>query len=344
VKTRIVLVAAGVCGVLCIGISAHAVQAAPAEPAASAVSHAGRLPLSALPITARIKVPEGPAWLETGFGSLWVSKTNSKEVLRIDPDSNEVIATIRVGAKPALGIGIGLGYVWIADTKDKSIRQIDPNTNQVVHTIAVKNLPKETEGSIGVGEGSLWVLTNEGDTDSGTLSRIDPMTGDISANIQVNAGSHAALVAFGSVWVTSTAAGSVLRVDARNNAVVAEIQVHAAPRFLAAGEGSVWVLSQTDGSLARIDPLTNQVAATIEVGVPGEGGDLSLGEDFAWVAAEGAPLTQIDPKTNRLVRQFAGGKRHDTLRVGFGSAWIVDELHGEIWRVDLSRLEGVPSL
>jgi virginiamycin B lyase len=311
--------------------------------AAEALPRAGRQPLSALPITARIKVPPGPVWLETGFGSLWATITNSKEVLRIDPATNQVIAAIRVGSKPELSIGIGLGSVWIADTKDKSIKQIDPKTNQVIHTFAV-NLPKETKGSIGVGEGSLWALTNEGDADSGTLSRIDPMSGEVSANIQVNAGSHAALVAFGSVWVTSTAAGSVLRVDARNNAVVAEIPVHAAPRFLAADAGGVWVLSQGDGSLARIDPLSNKVSATINLGVPGEGGDVSLGENFVWVAAEGVPLSQIDPRTNRLVRQFAGGKRDDTLRVGFGSAWIVDELHGEIWKVDLARLEGLPSL
>jgi virginiamycin B lyase len=311
--------------------------------AAEALPRAQRQPLSELPITARIKVPPGPAWLEMGFGSLWVTITNSKEVLRIDPDTNKVIATIRVGSKPQLGIGIGLGSVWIADIKDKSIKQIDPQTNQVIHTFAVK-LPKETEGSIGVGEGSLWMLTNEGGTDSETLSRIDPISGEVSADIQVNAGSHAALVAFGSVWVSSTAAGSVLRVDARNNAVVAEIPVHGDPRFLAADEGAVWVLSQGDGSLARIDPLTNKVSATIDVGVPGAGGDVSIGENFVWVAAQGVPLSQIDPRTNRLVRQFAGGKRDDTLRVGFGSAWIVDELHGEIWRVDLSRLEGLPSL
>jgi hypothetical protein len=74
------------------------------------------------------------------------------------------------------------------------------------------------------------------------------------------------------------------------------------------------------------------------LGVPGEGGDLSIGENYVWVSAEGVPLSQIDPRTHRLVRQFAGGKRDDTLRVGFGSAWIVDELKGEIWRVDLSRL------
>ena len=310
--------------------------------AGEAPNKTSRLPVETLPIAARVAVPVGPAWLETGFGSLWVTKINSKEVLRIDPSSNKVIATIRVGSKPELGIGIGLGYVWIADTKDKSIKQIDPSNNQVVHTIGVK-LPKETEGSIGVGEGSLWALTDDDDTDSGTLARIDPFTGAVVANIRVNAGSHCALVAFGSVWVTSTAGGAVLRVDPRTNTVVAEITVRRAPRFLAASGDSIWVLNQGDGSLSRVDPQSNQVSASVELGVPGEGGDLSISDDFVWVSAEGVPLSQIDPRTNRVVRQFAGGKRVDTLRTGFGAAWLVDELHGQIWRVDLSRLDGMPS-
>jgi hypothetical protein len=66
--------------------------------------------------------------------------------------------------------------------------------------------------------------------------------------------------------------------------------------------------------------------------------DLSVAENYVWVAAERVPLSQVDPRTNRVIRQFVGGKRDDTMRVGFGSAWIVDELHGQIWRVDLAKL------
>src|ERR1700722_5703167 len=58
--------------------------------------------LTALPIVERIKVPVGPAWLETGYGSVWLSKINSKALLRIDPASNKVIARIALGAKPEL--------------------------------------------------------------------------------------------------------------------------------------------------------------------------------------------------------------------------------------------------
>lgn len=208
-------------------------------------------------------------------------------------------------------VNIPLGNRWAVrivdsysstDTKDRSVTQIDPKTNQVVRTIAV-NIPDETEGSIGVGEGSLWLLTNENGTDSGTLSRLDAVSGKVTANIKVKPKSHAATVAFGSVWVTSSGDGTVERVDPRTNVVSAEIRVHASPRFLAAGADSLWVLSQGDGTLARIDPRTNRVVATVAVGVPGEGGDPSIGEGYVRVSAEGVPLSQIDPRTNKLIRQ-----------------------------------------
>jgi virginiamycin B lyase len=324
---------------LLLGAVMAAATAAPAG-RAPAEPKLPQLPLAKLPIVARIKVPVGPAWLETGFNSVWLTKIKSRAVFRIDPGTNKVVARIPVGSNPELGIGIGLGFAWVADTKDRTLTQIDPATNSVVRVIPV-NVPDDTEGSIGVGEGSVWVLTNDGGTDSGTLSRIDPVSGHIVANIAVKPKSHAATVAFGAVWVTSTGSGSVLRIDPATNAVVAEIAVHAKPRFLAGGEGSLWVLSQSDGTLARIDPATNRVVATISVGVPGEGGDLAVGEHYVWVSAERVPLTQVDPVTNKVLRQFAGGRRDDTMRVGFGAAWIVDENHGQIWRVDLDALAGV---
>jgi len=299
-------------------------------------------PLSALPIAERIKVPAGPAWLGIGFGSVWLSKSESKVVLRIDPATNRVTATIPVGSDPELGIAIGLGFVWIADPKDKSLTQIDPRTNRVVRTLAI-NIADDPEGSIGVGGGSIWLITNENATDSGTVTRVDAKTGKVTAQIPVKPKSHAVVFAFGSAWVTSTGGNSMSRIDPRRNAVVADLAVSAKPRFLAAGAGSVWVLSQSDGILSRIDPRTNRVVAKIAVGVPGDGGDLDIADGYAWVSAEGVPVSQIDPTTNQLIRQFVGGRKDDTLRVGFGSAWVVDEDNGEIWRIDLKRLSPRPA-
>jgi virginiamycin B lyase len=299
---------------------------------------AKQYPLASLPITERIKVPVGPGWLEIGFGSVWITKSESKLLLRIDPATNAVVARIRVGPDPELGIGSGLGFIWIPDPKDRTIRQVDPATNTIVRTIPVK-LAADPEGSIAIGEGSIWAITNEGGTDSGTLTRVNARTGIVTANIPVKPKSHAAIAAFGSVWVSSSGAGTVARVDPQTNAVIAEAPVRALPRFMVASQDAVWVLSQADGTLERIDPSNNRVVAMVEIGVPGDGGDLAVGDESLWVSAERVPLSQVDPHKNLLLRQFVGGRKDDTMRIGFGSAWIISEQQGELWRVDLDQLK-----
>src|ERR1700734_2851488 len=82
-------------------------------PAASPAVAGHQLPLEKMPVTERIKVPAGPGWLEVGYGSVWVSKSETREVLRIDPIASRVVAKISVGSDPELGIGVGLGSIWI---------------------------------------------------------------------------------------------------------------------------------------------------------------------------------------------------------------------------------------
>jgi len=295
-----------------------------------------RQPIARLPIATRIQIPKGPAWLETGYGSVWVTDILGHQVIRIDHQTNRVIARIPVGSEPELGLGMGFGSVWVPDVRDRSITEIDPETNQVRRVIPV-DLAPFPEGSIGVGEGGLWVITRADGTDAATLSQIDPVRGEVVAQMPVHPQSHAVTVAYGSVWVSSTADHVVSRIDPATHAVIAEIPMHAKPLFLAAGEGSVWVLCQGDGSLLRIDPATNTVIATVWLGVPGEGGDLSIDGGYVWVSAEGTPLTQIDPTDHRVLRQYVGGKQLDTLRVRFGAAWLVDAAHGQVWRVPVDQ-------
>jgi virginiamycin B lyase len=294
-------------------------------------------PIAELPMLARVAVPAGPGWLGVGFGSVWLSKSESHMLYRIDPVSDKVTASIPMGPDAELGIAFGLGSVWIADTKDHLLRQVNPRTNKVVNSFPV-NISNEPEGSIAVGAGSLWLLTNENGTDSGTLSRLNPKTGKVVANIKVKPHSYAVVLAHDSAWVTNSDDASVTRIDIRTNKVVADIAVHASPRFMAAGSGSLWVLSQSDGSLARIDPASNRVVATIALGGAGPGGDLAVEDGTVWASAEGVPVSVIDPNTNALVRQFAGGQKADTLRAAFGAVWVVDELQGQIWKVSVSQL------
>ena len=51
--------------------------------------------------------------LAIGGGSIWVSNTAARTVSRIDPSTNKVVATIKIGNAPA-GIAEEAGLLWVA--------------------------------------------------------------------------------------------------------------------------------------------------------------------------------------------------------------------------------------
>lgn len=57
-------------------------------------------------------------------GSLWIRHFEQGAVLKVDPLSLRVTATIATGRGPT-GIGVGLGSVWVADFRDGTLARID---------------------------------------------------------------------------------------------------------------------------------------------------------------------------------------------------------------------------
>jgi virginiamycin B lyase len=275
-----------------------------------------------------------PDWLEIGSGSLWVSNPGLGAVQRIDPDTNKVLAEVKVN-NPCAAMAAGYGSLWVASRKNKSIYRIDANNNKVI--AAIPATVADSEASLAAGEGGVWVLTDR----KGVLSRIDPATNEVVAQINVKPYSYAAVSGFGAIWVTNTGSsrstenGSVQRVDPRTNTVVATITVRGQPRFLAAGDGAVWVLNQKDGTVSKIDPRTNEVVATIDVGVPGPGGDIAAGEGAVWVRATRVLLSVIDPKTNKVIKRFGPANGSGAVRAGDGKVWVSAHDVNRVWRLDL---------
>jgi YVTN family beta-propeller protein len=111
--------------------------------------------------------PPNPTAIAVGEGAVWVvsrrlafssirggqdSPVLRGTVSRIDPKTNAVVATIRVGADP-FGIAVGEGSVWVANRRGFSISRIDPRTNEVVASIPIGNRPQ----GIAAGHGAVWV-------------------------------------------------------------------------------------------------------------------------------------------------------------------------------------------
>ena len=312
---------------------------APARPKRPGVTTPGvRIPIARLKPDAVFSLPGVPDWLAVDE-HVWVSNSPKHTVHRLDPKTNTVLATIEVGKHPCSGLAVGFGSLWVPTCGEKSA---DTVVGRSLVRVSLKDgkveatLPfevPESEGGIATGEGSVWVMTDR----AGTLTRIDPDTNKAVAEISVPPGSFAVAFGDGAVWVTSTEKSVLTRVNARTNIVEQTVPVGPRPRFLAVGEGSVWTINQGDGSISRVDIKTNKVVATIEAGIPGNGGEIAVGDGSVWVTSFEYPITRIDVATNKVVQQFHGDGG-DAIRFGLGSVWLSNLRAANVWRLDPKRI------
>ncbi len=293
--------------------------------------------LSDLPVVARVPLARSPDWLAEGFGSMWVVNYRPNRVSRIDPASNTVVAEIPLGSAGCLGIVVALDRVWVPTCGDGTLNEIDPATNQVARRIPVP-IAGGREGAFAFSDGSFWIPANVPDSSSADVVRVDPRSGSVIAHVGVGTRTDVVIAGFGAVWAASSVGDVVLRIDPRSAAVIVRVAVGPSPKFMAAGEGALWVQNRRDGSVSRVDPAVNREVARIEARVPTPYGDITVAAGAVWLSVNKTPLTRIDPRTNLVTHQFTGGDGADAVRFGFGSLWIADHAHGELWRIDLNRL------
>jgi YVTN family beta-propeller protein len=138
--------------------------------------------------------------LAAGAGALWVASGADDRVLRLDPATGRVVATIPVAAvaharlASPYGIAVGDGAVWVTNALAGTVSRIDPRVNAVAATITVGRRPTR----LAVGAGAVWVL-NAGD---GSVSKIDPARSAVTATIKVGGDLTGINAGAGGVWVT----------------------------------------------------------------------------------------------------------------------------------------------
>ena len=117
-----------------------------------------RIDPEAYEIVDTIDVGFGPVELEQGFDSLWV-RNRQLELVRIEPETGEVIATITgFATSPSLGLSFGGGHVWASNPD--GISAIDPGTNDLAFEIP---LPGSTFMDTYWQDDTLWVSTAASD-------------------------------------------------------------------------------------------------------------------------------------------------------------------------------------
>jgi virginiamycin B lyase len=208
---------------------------------------------------------------------------------------------------------------------------VDIKTNTVVASLPLTAV--NSEGGLVTSPDAVWMLTDP----KGILSRIDPATNKVTAEIEVAPGSVSCVYGDGAIWVSSPDKSVLTRVDAKTNKATDTIAVGPGPRFLTVGAGSVWTLNQGDGTVSRVEMKTRKLVTNIELGIPGTGGELAFGDGHVWATVSQVPITKIDPETNKVVKQWMGAGG-DSLRIGHGSLWLSNLGQGNVWRIDLKTL------
>ena len=316
-----------------VGQEQPAQKKKPGKPPRPGVSTPGvKRPLSGIHPAAIFDAGSGtPDWQVLTDDSVWVANGPRNAIHRLDVNSNQIAATITVGKRPCSGLAAGFGSIWVPSCGDKTVSRVDMKTNAVVATIPAG--PAESEGGIAASDHAVWLVTKS----SGKLSRIDPKTNSISATIDVPRGSASVLYGDGAIWVTAPAKNTLTRVDAKTNRVTDTIPVGPGPRFQTFGAGAVWTLNQGDGSISRVEAKTRKLSATIQVGIPGEGGEIAFGLGRIWATVFQIPISEIDPGSNQVVRQWVGDGG-DSIRAGHGSIWLSNLRAHTIWRIDPKQL------
>jgi DNA-binding beta-propeller fold protein YncE len=308
-------------------------------------------------LTATIPVGSYPRDVAVGAGAVWVSvndfaegEPESHAVLRIDPATNDIVATIPVHS--AGHLAVGSDAVWTIDSLEGEggdvLLRIDPTSNEVVATIPVDRYAFD----VAVDSTSVWLTREDGEGRSGEVIRIDPSTNEIVARIPVQGRIRDVVVGEGGVWVHDSREGgpSLIHVDPVTEQVVGRI-AGLAGGDVAAGAGVVWFqgwLSTIDPSVGtgagdrllalRIDPSSDAL-----VGEPIRLDwfrPFAVAEGGIWFVGEGPSVSVLNTQTLevdhsvRVEPVATDSTIHAAFDPGTGAIWVAN-YEDTITRIDL---------
>jgi YVTN family beta-propeller protein len=273
---------------------------------------------------------------------------------RIDPDTNELVATIPFGLsgrKPySIGeLAVGEGAIWVIDRLLNTLNRIDASTNTVSATFAftVPNAHVMNPAVIKVGLGRVWI------TAGGTaMLRIDPRNGRATL-VRIPGADTVWLesLAHGAVWAWTDSGAELWRIDAKTGEAVRAGAFGAADDFFnltpqpSVPAGEMWWDSNnvpgffhvydlaTGKRLATFDPIhvwINTIAPTAGSHIAG----FAQAHGRGWVSNRwDDTVLQLDPSTN-VTREVHVGRDPAGIAFGAGSIWVSNSGDGTVSRID----------
>jgi streptogramin lyase len=217
---------------------------------------------------------------------------------------------------------------------------------------------------------AVWV-TNGADN---RVYKIDPATGDILLEIEVDDPPGGVALGAGSAWVSSSTADYLLRLDVETGEEQARITIGPEGSGVAFSDGVAWVAQFTPGTITAVDPSTDEILRVINVGAGatgmaagsvwvttwtdmklarvevdftadtamvnavvlfGEGSAPAVGPDYVGATLYNLGEFQVFSADELLpVASFDVGNNANVATYGFGYFWVTNSITGDIYRID----------
>jgi hypothetical protein len=230
-------------------------------------------------------------------------------IMRLDPATGTVVATIPIDAQVLAPIAADETSVWVGMLNDEtpSVARIDPTTNELATVVALEGfgLPGpeaiQSLADLAVADDAVWVLvpeSSQGLITDGFVVKIDAQSERVVAAVAVGyslwfeAGE-------GSMWAQSGQREAV-QIDSETVEVVGKpIEIEGGFAPFGVGEGGVWFITDLPGgqsvAVSRLNPDTSEVDVSIALEtIPTWSAGLDATTDTVWVGTEANTLIRID--------------------------------------------------
>jgi hypothetical protein len=272
-------------------------------------------------------------WVQVVDGDAWTTLASGR-LQQLHGTTGAPGFAVPVSPETCTAMDVGDGSVWVGVCSNPSqVLRVDPRSGKVQARISLPGMKIVEEGSVGSGEGAVWVVT----TPHRQLVRIDPSANKVVKVTAVPDGVVAARAGLGALWITNPERGELLRLNPKTSAVEATIKVGRGARFFDVGEGAVWVQNNDDATVSRVDPKSNRVVATIRVDEGAvSGGDLAVGGGYVWARVTSALVAKIDPATNTVIARYGPRLGSGSVAADESAAWITAHDADAVYRLPLN--------
>jgi streptogramin lyase len=266
--------------------------------------------------------------------AIWVVSHRGGVVSRIDPATNEVVATIESPILPSCipNACIGLGdvatagqHVWFLNQYKRSVQRVDASSNEVIGSTAIVGLA----GLLGAGD-LMWAGVEGGDGAVG----MDPGSGEVTVTVSEGSGLHPAGFASGSVWFVGDECTELLRVDPTSGALQGTVVIDICIWDIVDVGNEVW--AGTHKGIIRIDSATNQEVGRTRIPTEYDRVSLAVVGDSVWFRGAVTEIVRIDAVTKQPVEriELPYGQYSAEIDSAEGSVWIANWDEGTVYRIE----------